>query len=161
MPERDGRPRGRLRLEVCDAGGRLAARRESGNLVLRGGAELIAKRFSGKVSSPIDRVAVGFGTEAADVTQTALTPPASPDIPASALSSPVDPDDFKVDASGPTAVLVSLASVFQPTVELKDVSEAGLLGDATLYNQVVFEPVTLKPGQDVTFFWEIEFPFGH
>ena len=50
---------------------------------------------------------------------------------------------------------------FKPTVDLTDVSEAGLLAGDVLYNQVVFEPVTLRPGQNVTFFWEINFPFGH
>ena len=53
------------------------------------------------------------------------------------------------------------ADRFQPTVELTGVTEAGLLAGDKLYNQVVFEPVTLRPGQDVTFFWEIDFPFGH
>ena len=51
--------------------------------------------------------------------------------------------------------------VFKPTVELVDVTEAGLRAGEKLYNQVVFEPVTLRPGQDITLFWEIDFPFGH
>ncbi len=58
-------------------------------------------------------------------------------------------------------IKVIVNALFKPTVELKDVSEAGLLAGDVLYNQVVFEPVTLRPGQNVTFFWEINFPFGH
>jgi hypothetical protein len=30
-----------------------------------------------------------------------------------------------------------------------------------LYNQVVFDPVDLHLGQDVTFYWEVDFPFDH
>jgi hypothetical protein len=26
---------------------------------------------------------------------------------------------------------------------------------------VVFEPVTLRVGQDITFFWEVDLPYGH
>ena len=61
----------------------------------------------------------------------------------------------------PDVVQVVVSSVFHPTVVLQDVTEAGLMAGDRLYNQVVFEPVTLRPGQDVTFFWEIDFPFGH
>ena len=152
---------GRLRLEVRAAGGRLLARRAAGNAVLRGGAELVARRLSGLDADPFTAVAVGFGTEAADAGATALTPPPDPAIPASALSSPVTPDAVTVATDRPDAVLLSLATPFHPTVTLTDVTEAGLLAGDRLYNQVVFEPVTLEPGRDVTFFWEIDLPFGH
>ena len=46
-------------------------------------------------------------------------------------------------------------------MDLDAVSEAGLLSDDTLYNQVVFEPITLKAGQEISLFWEIDFPYGH
>ena len=78
-----------------------------------------------------------------------------------ALQSKVDPNDFIIASDQPGTIRVSVNALFKPTVELKDVSEAGLLAGEVLYNQVVFEPVTLRPGQDVTFFWEINFPFGH
>jgi hypothetical protein len=61
----------------------------------------------------------------------------------------------------PKTVQVLITSIFTPTVELVDVSEAGLMAADKLYNQVVFEPITLQTGQDITFFWEIDFPFGH
>ena len=47
-----------------------------------------------------------------------------------------------------------------PVVNLPDVTEAGLLAGEELYNQVVFEPVTMQASQNITFFWEIDFPFG-
>jgi hypothetical protein len=150
---------GRMRLEVRDRGV-LVAQREASNIVVRGGAELVALRFAGQDCPPIDRVSVGFGRDVTNLDATELTPPAGTIDPA-ALSSPIAPADFKVATDRPAIVVVSLASVFHPTVDLPDVSEAGLLGGDRLYNQVVFEPIRLRVGQDVTFFWEIHFPFGH
>jgi hypothetical protein len=157
---------GRLHLVVRDDGGgrggrTVVTRRRAVNAVLRGGAELVARRLTGLDAQPISSVGVGFGTEAADPGATALTPSPNPAVPASALSSAVRPEDVTVAPGGPGEILVSLATVFRPTVALTGVTEAGLFGGTRLYNQVVFEPVTLRPGQDVTFFWEIDFPYGH
>jgi hypothetical protein len=154
------RIRGQLLLEVRD-GGMLVASRSGDNAVLRGGAELVAQRLGGLDVGPISSVMVGFGAEAADVGAIALTPPTDPNIPAESLSSPVAPEDVTVLTDRPDAVVMSLATLFRPTVKLAGVTEAGLLAGDRLYNQVVFEPVTLRVGQDVTFFWEIDFPFGH
>ena len=90
---------------------------------------------------------------------TTLTPPPG-SIPAQALRSPITADNFTVNTNHPRVVQVSVVSVFHPTQDLADVSEAGLLAGALLYNQVVFEPVTLRVGQDVSFFWDVDFPFG-
>jgi hypothetical protein len=153
--------RGRLTMTVRD--GTATELRCARNLVLQAGAELVAGLFAGvDGAKPIDSIAIGFGQDGADIGATALTPPADASIDAAALRSPVGKDDFAVaiDQNGRT-VRVTVATVFSPTVELTDVTEAGLLAGDHLYNQVVFEPVTLRPGQDVTFFWEIDFPFGH
>jgi hypothetical protein len=152
---------GRMLLEVRELDGRLVAERRATNIVLRGGAELVAKRFAGQANTPINRIGVGFGREAADVGVTALTGPSGDGIPAAALFTEIPPESFTVDTTLASAVGVTVASLFHPTVDLPDVSEAGLLADDLLYNQVVFEAVTLKVGQDITFFWEIQFPFGH
>lgn len=155
-------PQGRLHLKITDPGGALISERRARNIVLRQGAEIIAALFSGAAeASPISLVQVGFATEGATVETTALTLPEDASIPGTALVSPVAPGDFSVVSDRPGMVQVLIASVFKPTVELKDVTEAGLLANGKLYNQVVFEPVTLRPGQDITFFWEIDFPFGH
>ncbi|WP_222721501.1 hypothetical protein, partial [Actinomadura sp. HBU206391] len=152
---------GRAGGESAAGCGAVVAERSAANAVLRGGAELVARRLTGLEAQPISSVGVGFGTEAADPGATALTPPPDPAIPAAALSSAVRPEDVTVKPGGQDEIVVSLATVFHPTVELADVTEAGLFGGSRLYNQVVFEPVTLRPGQDVTFFWEIDFPYGH
>ena len=153
--------RGRLTLTVRD--GAETEVRRARNLVLQGGAELVAGLFAGTDGvKGIDTIAVGFGQDGADVGATALTPPTDPNIHASELRSPVQKGDFTVaiDKTERT-VRVTVGTVFRPTVELTGITEAGLLAGDRLYNQVVFEPVTLRPGQDVTFFWEIDFPFGH
>ena len=154
--------RGRLRLAVYDRDGSVQTRHAT-NLVLQSGAEVVAALFAGIAgAAPIDSVGVGFGQEGADVGATALTPPADASIPAAALVTPVAAGDFAINTDADARfVRVSVAPVFKPTVELPDVTEAGLLAGDRLYNQVLFEPVTLHVGQDVTFFWEIDFPFGH
>lgn len=153
---------GRLRLRITDPDGTAVERRAS-NLVLRHGAEIVARRFAGVAQAgPIDKVRVGFGTEAASVDAAALTGPDDPDIPPAALEHAVAPADFTITTDPAARVVrVAIAARFSPSVELPDVTEAGLLAADQLYNQVVFEPVTLRVGQDVTFFWEVDFPFGH
>src|SRR5262245_39456630 len=150
---------GKLRLSI-HASGRLLARRRARNMVLRSGAGLIARLFTGAANSaPVNHIRVGFAREAGSVDLAALTPP-DPPVAIEALQSPISPQDFTVVADQPGAIKVVVNALFKPTVELDDVSEAGLMAGDVLYNQVVFEPVTLRPGQDVTFFWEIDFPFG-
>lgn len=154
--------RGRVRLEVRQAGEPVAAR-TAGNVVLAGGAQIVASLFAGADGAgPIDRVAVGFAQEGADVGATGLTPPADGAIAAAALSSPLDKAQFTISTDDDARqVRVSIAARFTPTVDLEQVTEAGLLAGERLYNQVVFDAVTLRVGQDVTFFWDIDFPFGH
>lgn len=154
-------PKGRLLLLVRSPQGRILARRQAHNLVLRQGAVIIARLFSGQPDvKPINQIQVGFAKEAATPEITSLTLPPG-DIPLGDLRSPIAPANFVIATDKPGLVQVTVSAVFKPTVELQDVSEAGLLSGELLYNQVVFEPVTLKVGQDVTFFWEVDFPFGH
>ncbi|MDB6062014.1 MAG: hypothetical protein JWM78_2117 [Verrucomicrobiaceae bacterium] len=161
MNNTDCRPRGRLHLCVR-AGGVLIAERRTRNIVLRQGASIIANLFAGQAGAfAINNVQVGFAQDGATAETTALVPPDDTTIPASALISAIAPTDFSIVTDKPNSVQVLIASVFRPTQELINVTEAGLLAGDKLYNQVVFEPVTLRPGQDVTLFWEIDFPFGH
>jgi hypothetical protein len=104
---------------------------------------------------------IAWSISVADVSATALSGPQTGHFDPAALQSPVAPTDFTLATDRPAVVVVSLSSVFHPTDDLPDVSEAGLFGGDRLYNQVPFEPVTLRMGHDVTFFWEIQFPYGH
>jgi hypothetical protein len=154
-------PKGKLTLVVRSPEGLAIASRRACNIVLRNGAGLIASLFAGAPNTAaVNQVRVGFAKEAASTEVTALTPPEG-NIAAEDLASAVQPQDFIIITDQPGAVKVMVNAQFKPTVELVNVSEAGLMAGDVLYNQVVFEPVTLRPGQDVTFFWEIDFPFGH
>jgi hypothetical protein len=151
-----------MHMLVCEADGHVVAERRSGNIVVQGGAQIVANLLSGAATAaPIDRVHVGFGRESAGVEAISLTPPSGGGIASEALQSPVMPDDFQVEAAQPGVLRLLVTTQFQPTVELADVSEAGLMAGTALYNQVVFEPVTLRVGQDITFFWEVDLPYGH
>ena len=155
------RLRGRLEMRVRDADGREVASRSASNMVLRNGAALIARLFTGQPgAAPINRLQLGFATEVGGTELRALTPPDPPVDPA-ALRSVINPADFQVDLTGPDSVKVSVSALFTPAIELRDVTEAGLLAGDELYNQVVFEPLTLLAGQNITFFWQVVFPFGH
>src|SRR6185295_17237063 len=99
-------------------------------------------------------------TEAASTDVTSLTPPPG-NITPEQLSTAIEPQDFTIITDQANAVKVTVSATFKPTLQLENVTEAGLMAGDVLYNQVVFEPITLVPGQNVTFFWEIDFPFGH
>ncbi len=153
---------GRMILRVAAADGTLVAERRAGNMVLRGGATIIAALFTGAAGAkPIDTIGIGFAKDPGDAELILLTPDPAKKIPAAALLTPLTADSFTVVADQAGSVQVSVAARFKPTVDIDDVTEAGLLAGDTLYNQVIFEPVALKTGQDVTLFWQIDFPFGH
>jgi hypothetical protein len=161
MSSSNNQIQGRLTLKVRSAENEVLARREGENMVLRKGAGIIAKLFAGIAGSkPINQVQVGFAKEAATAELTALTPPEG-NIPVSALRSPLSPDSFQIATDKSASIQVFVTAIFKPGLDLQDVTEAGLLADEELYNQVVFEPVTMRAGQNITFFWEIDFPFGH
>ena len=154
-------PRGTADIIVRSVDGYLVTSRHARNIVLRSGAELIAQRFAGvDAVGPIDRVRIGFGTEVATSEVTALTAPADSAIPAAALETALTPAAFTIASNRPGIIAVSVNAVFLPTVDLTDVTEAALASGTRLYNQVVFEPLQLRIGQNVTFFWQIDFPFG-
>ena len=148
-----------LQITVRSSRGAVVASRDTHNMVLRNGARLIAKLFTGQGGQAINRLQLGFATEEAPVEATFLTQTVPP-LDVAVLRSDITPNAFTIDTAPPDVVRVSVNALFIPTVKLEGVSEAGLLGGDDLYNQVVFEPVTLEAGQSVTFFWQIEFPFG-
>ncbi len=57
--------------------------------------------------------------------------------------------------------MVNIRLSFTPTTDVGAVSEAALFANQDLYNHVLFEPVDMKTGQTITFYWEIAFPFGN
>src|SRR5215211_5559 len=126
------RLRGRLRLVTATGDERRVP-----NSVLSGGATLVAGLFAGQVTTPINRINVGFGTDPLGAADTALRPGSTD--PAE-LRGPIAPGDATV-AVVDDVVRVSITATFTPTVALDGVTEAGLSADDALYNQVLFDPV--------------------
>lgn len=162
-------PEGRLLLTIHDADGTLVAERRTKNRVLQGGAKLIAELFSSKRKTSIDKVRFGFGTDPLPPEGTELRKrfvdtgrfvgmfmDLSGPLPEQALAE----EDFSEPEIGPNAVTVRIRVRFKPAGDIPDVSEAGLYAGEELYNHVLFEPIDMAAGQDVTFFWKIDFPYG-
>jgi hypothetical protein len=147
------KPRGRLTLTIRNAGGELVAERRTTNRVLQSGAKVIAALFTGVRKSGIDNVRFGFGIEPLALDAKG---PFFVNSPVMALAA----DNFTVE-SGPDVVTVHVRVPFKPEANIAKVSEAGLFAGDDLYNHVLFEPVDMTSGQAITFFWEIEFPFGN
>ena len=96
-------PVGRLRLVA--AGGE---ERRATNSVLAGGAGLVAGLFSGQVTTPIDRVNVGFGTAPLGPDGTALLPgTADPSTRTSPSPSPASPRPPSAPATSSTTTCSS------------------------------------------------------
>src|SRR5579872_4435419 len=88
--------RGSMRLTVRSAGGGILAERRANNMVVRGGAGIIARLFTGAAGAvPINQVQVGFATDSGTAELKALTPPPT-NIPLAALRSPIKQADFQV-----------------------------------------------------------------
>jgi hypothetical protein len=148
-----------MRAELRTADGRLVATRSAGNAVLRGGADLLARLFTGQ-GGGITHMAIGtsdapegdtFGT-------TSLTSGVEVAIPREAFQ--VDPPDA---AKRVVRVRVR-ATVPAATAMAEAVREAALVsrvGDtAVLYNRVVFAAIEKTTDHELTLFWEVGFPYG-
>ena len=116
METRSLRPRGRLLLKVEERGAPLVVRRAS-NIVLRGGATLIARLFCGDAAGkPIDSIGIGFATDPATTELTALTaPPAALGIPAEALKTALPAASFTVIAQVPFDATVAVPTTVEPS----------------------------------------------
>jgi hypothetical protein len=166
-------------LAVRDPGGALIAERRASNVVLRGGAELVAALFSGSAATPVNGVAVGVDPTPSSppYEATRLTTTAADGTPVlQQAASPIDPAGVRAEVlADQLKVRVSLRSVIgpnravspDPEVRMVQIAEAalGVLapdGDSlsTVYNRVVFEPVPKNRDQEMALYWEIDFPYG-
>lgn len=151
--------RAQLRIEMRNASGALVALRQEYNAVLRGGADLLARLFSGQ-GAGITHMAVGTSDapESETFATTAL---------ADAVEVPVSPEAFQIDPPDTVkrVVRVRLRATIPAAQALPEaVREAALVsrqGDtATLYNRVIFAPIQKGNDHELTLFWEVGFPYG-
>jgi hypothetical protein len=161
--------RGHLRLELRSPAGELVARREGGNAVMRGGAELIANLFAGR-GVGITHMAVGTSdqpeSDAFDPAGLSNAATGGQPALAGATEAALPPESFlpaEVDAAR-RVVRVRLRATLPPAAAVGTVREAGLLAragaTATLYNRVTFAPLTKGDDHELTMFWEVSFPYG-
>jgi len=151
--------RAHLRIELKSKAGETVAVRQGYNSVLSGGADLLARLFSGGQGEGITHMVVGssdapesdvFGT-------TELTDP---------TEVPISTDSFQIDPPDPVKRVVRVR--VRGTVPAADgvgtIREAALVsrnGDsATLYNRVTFAPIQKTDDHELTLFWEVGFPYG-
>jgi hypothetical protein len=150
--------RAHLRLELKSKAGETVAVRQASNSVLRGGADLLARLFSGQ-GTGITHMAVGTSDapEGDPFSTTALTGATEVAIPAEAFS--VDPPD-----PVKRVVRVRVRATVPAPDAVGTLREAALLsrsGDiATLYNRVTFSPIEKPTDHELTLFWEVGFPYG-
>lgn len=152
--------RAQLRVELRTRSGQLVASREAKNAVLRGGADILARLFSGQ-GTGITHMAIGtsdapegdtFGT-------TSL---------ADAVEVPIPAEAFQIDPPDPIkrVVRVRVRAIVPATQVVGEaVREAALVArtddtNATLYNRVVFAPIQKTGDHELTLFWEVGFPYG-
>jgi hypothetical protein len=160
--------RGELRIELRTRAGEVLEAREVLNSVLRSGAELVAKLFSG-TGSAITHMAVGTSDASegdafltaslmnpAEGSSERLTGGTEAAIPAEAFS--IEIDETKRVAR------VRVRATLPPSAAIGTVREAGLLsreGDAAvLYNRVTFASITKGNDHELTMFWVVSFPYG-
>jgi len=150
---------GRLRLLVTDRQERILVDRSHANRIVRSGRQLAAQLFAdveGTPPSKVSHMAVGTGADAATDEQAALV--------GERARNPVGAPVYTeiIDSLGVKRIKVSLQSVFDfaEANGAAPLREAGIFTaatDGTMYNRVVFDPVTKADTFKLTLIWDIVF----
>jgi len=150
---------GKVRLLVEDRDGRIVLDRTHSNWIVKAGRQLVAQLYAGVTGTPpskVSHMAVGTGGAAATDDQTAL-------VTERARNPVGDPVYTEiVDGSGVKRIKVTLQSVFDfgEANGADPLREAGIFTDSTagtMYNRVVFDPVTKANTFKLTLIWDIVF----
>jgi hypothetical protein len=151
--------RAQLKIEMRNQKGELVATRTEWNAVLRGGADLLARLFAGQ-GTGITHMAIG--TSDAPESETFSTTTLN-DV----VEVPIAAEAFQIDPPDPVQRVVRVrvrATVPAPQEMPEAVREAALMsrqGDTvTLYNRVIFAPISKGNDHELTLFWEVAFPYG-
>jgi len=150
--------RAHLRIELKSTSGETIEVRQGYNSVLQGGANLLARLFSGQ-GAGITHMSVGTSDapESEAFGTTALTGP---------TEVPISADAFQIDPPDPVkrVVRVRVRGTVPAAGAVGTIREAALVsrsGDnATLYNRVTFAPIQKTDDHELTLFWEVGFPYG-
>ena len=156
---------GRLTLLLCDAQGRVVHQQRPHNRIVQSGRTLVAQLFAGVAGgtppAKVTHMAVGTDATPAADSQTSLLAERAPRIAISDVSY-VDFDET-VGTLTTRRVRATLKAIFDfadandPAVPLR---EAAIYTDAvagTMYNRVVFEPVTKTNAFKLPLLWDVTF----
>lgn len=156
-----------VQIHLRDRSGRILARRDASNAVMRSGAELVARAFAGQ-GSGITHMGVG-NSDAADPDDFSLVTLSNDGVAGENLAGETEvaiaPEAFQfVPDAARRVMVVRLRATLPDAAAVGTVREAGLLargeGGATLYNRVTFAPFTKGDDHELTLFWEVAFPYG-
>lgn len=154
----------RVRIELRNRAGELVDSRETRNAVMRQGAELIARLFTGQ-GAGVTHLGVGTNDEQPPDTFDLAALTVGEEL-AGATEAALGEEAFTVTVDeAARAVRVRVRGTLPPEAAVGPVREAGLLsrdGDAAavLYNRITFSPIDKGDDHELTLFWEVTFPYG-
>jgi hypothetical protein len=158
-----------MELTLTAADGAIVAVRRADNSVMRGGAELVARLFTG-TGAPITHMGVGTSdaeeTDAFATTALANAAEGGADPLAGGTEAPIPAEAFTITTDETRrVVLVRVRATLPPAAAVGTVREAGLLSrregaDPVLYNRVTFAPIPKGSDHELSLFWEVTFPYG-
>jgi len=157
----------RVKIELRSTKGETVAEREVRNSVMRAGAEMVARLFSGS-GTPITHMGVGISDlpETESFTTAALSNDLEGISPLGGeTEAPISPQAFSLEVDETRRVVrVRVRGTLPADAALGTVREAGLISrsdDSTvLYNRVIFAPIEKGDDHELTLFWEVTFPYG-
>ena len=157
--------RGRLTLQLSDRNGQVVLEQRPRNRIVKSGRQLLAELFAGvSGGTPPTRVthmAVGSDATPATDAQTALLGERAPRKEIAEVSY-VDFDET-VDGKTTRRVRATLKAIFDfedandPAVPLREAAIFTEAAAGTMYNRVVFEPVTKTNAFKLTLLWDVTF----
>ena len=159
--------RAQLRVELADRSGRIIATRQAHNAVMREGAKLIARLFTGE-QVPITHMVVGTSDEPESDTYNTLAlanPTDGPDMLKGGVTATIPQESMLTSIDEPRRlVVVRVRGTMPDTAAVGRIREAGLMartedGDI-LYNRVTFAPIDKGDDHELSLFWEVTFPYG-
>ena len=158
--------RGRLRLLLCDAQGRVVHQQHPHNRIVQSGRTLVAQLFAGVSGgtppAKVTHMALGTDPTPAADSQTRLLAERAPRRAISEVSY-VDVDEAGGGGLSTRRVRATLKAVFDfadandPAVPLREAAIFTDAVDGIMYNRVVFEPVTKTDAFKLTLLWDITF----
>lgn len=150
---------GKLRLLVEDREGRITLDRTHANRIVKAGRQLVAQLYAGVAGKPpskVSHMAVGTGRDAATDDQTTLVSERARNPVAEPVYTEI------VDSLKVKRIKVTLQTVFDfaEANGMEPLREAGIFTastEGTMYNRVVFDPVTKNNTFKLTLIWDIVF----